>query len=357
MRSSRSTRTRRSAGRGLGRASRSRRLRPTARHSCSHASTACPKPPGSRWPPSPRRRSPRGLHPRRLRRSRPGARCRRGCPGPGDRRATAAVLASAACKRRLRSPDEDERRQLHGRLAGGTADPEERARHLALATTGPDAIVAVHSTRPPPMPVAEGRRKRLASSSSMRAGSRPRPIWRISSAASCRRPSPSSRPATRVAHERSSKAGRPHRARPERADALRLPGRCSLGRRLGGQLALLDEALERPERTRACVAGCSRRAPRHCTSCFRDGRREPRQRNGCRRRGTPPEAIPQSCAPRWRARFAKLNVGDALDRTMRDELMALSGQIEGLRVFQWPAFAHALTEVDTITSSRPIKPS
>ena len=45
--------------------------------------------------------------------------------------------------------------------------------------------------------------------------------------------------------------------------------------------------------------------------------------------------------------FAKLNVGGGLDRKMRDELMALSDRVEALRVFQWPAFAHALTEVDT----------
>jgi DNA-binding CsgD family transcriptional regulator len=34
------------------------------------------------------------------------------------------------------------RRRLHGRLAGLDLDPEERARHLALATTGPDGAVA-----------------------------------------------------------------------------------------------------------------------------------------------------------------------------------------------------------------------
>jgi hypothetical protein len=34
------------------------------------------------------------------------------------------------------------RRRLHGRLAGLVLDPEERARHLALATTGPDGTVA-----------------------------------------------------------------------------------------------------------------------------------------------------------------------------------------------------------------------
>ena len=45
--------------------------------------------------------------------------------------------------------------------------------------------------------------------------------------------------------------------------------------------------------------------------------------------------------------FAKLNVGGGLDRKMRDELMALSDRVEALRVFQWPVFAHALTEVDT----------
>jgi hypothetical protein len=36
----------------------------------------------------------------------------------------------------------DERRTLHVRLAGLMGDPEERARHLALAADGPDAQVA-----------------------------------------------------------------------------------------------------------------------------------------------------------------------------------------------------------------------
>jgi len=37
---------------------------------------------------------------------------------------------------------DQERRALHGRLAALTIDPEERARHLALATEGPDGAVA-----------------------------------------------------------------------------------------------------------------------------------------------------------------------------------------------------------------------
>ncbi|HWC31788.1 MAG TPA: AAA family ATPase, partial [Actinomycetota bacterium] len=37
---------------------------------------------------------------------------------------------------------ESERRSVHARLAEAVADPEEKARHLALAATGPDAAVA-----------------------------------------------------------------------------------------------------------------------------------------------------------------------------------------------------------------------
>ena len=78
------------------------------------------------------------------------------CPGAGpalDAAVDARVLEIDGPRLRFAHPllasgaygrlDEEERRQLHGRLAASTADPEERARHLALATTGPDAIVAV----------------------------------------------------------------------------------------------------------------------------------------------------------------------------------------------------------------------
>ena len=36
------------------------------------------------------------------------------------------------------------RRAVHGALAGSVADVEERARHMALAASGPDAVAASH---------------------------------------------------------------------------------------------------------------------------------------------------------------------------------------------------------------------
>jgi DNA-binding CsgD family transcriptional regulator len=57
----------------------------------------------------------------------------------GDRiRFAHPLLASAA----YASADPSERRSLHARLSRLVADPEERARHLALAATGPDERVA-----------------------------------------------------------------------------------------------------------------------------------------------------------------------------------------------------------------------
>ena len=57
----------------------------------------------------------------------------------GDRiRFTHPLLAAAA----VAGATPDQRRRLHGRLASASADPEERARHLALATLRPDAGVA-----------------------------------------------------------------------------------------------------------------------------------------------------------------------------------------------------------------------
>ncbi|MGH3024150.1 MAG: helix-turn-helix transcriptional regulator [Gaiellaceae bacterium] len=55
----------------------------------------------------------------------------------GDRvRFTHPLLAAAACG------SAESRRELHGRLAEIVVDPEERARHLALAARGPDPSVA-----------------------------------------------------------------------------------------------------------------------------------------------------------------------------------------------------------------------
>jgi DNA-binding CsgD family transcriptional regulator len=56
----------------------------------------------------------------------------------GQLRFTHPLLASVAYAQTPPS----ERRELHGRLAGVLDDPEERARHLALATEEPDAAVA-----------------------------------------------------------------------------------------------------------------------------------------------------------------------------------------------------------------------
>jgi DNA-binding CsgD family transcriptional regulator len=57
----------------------------------------------------------------------------------GDRiRFTHPLLAAAAAA----AATPEQRRRLHGRLASTSADPEERARHLALATVRPDAAVA-----------------------------------------------------------------------------------------------------------------------------------------------------------------------------------------------------------------------
>jgi DNA-binding CsgD family transcriptional regulator len=58
----------------------------------------------------------------------------------GERiRLTHPLLGSVAYRRL----DEDERRRLHGALAGAVSDAEERGRHLALAAEGPDEDVAV----------------------------------------------------------------------------------------------------------------------------------------------------------------------------------------------------------------------
>ena len=254
------------------------------------------------------------------------------------------LLASGAYGRL----DEEERRQLHGRLATSTADPEERARHLALATTDPDPIVAAQLDTA--AAYARGRGAPEAAGELELHASRLTP------------PSDATDLQRRVlsAAESFIQAGDPGRARAifeahversppglERADALRLLADVRSGDDWEAKLALLDQALAeagsnpglrgRLLEARSQALHFLLRAAGESLANAAEAVTE------ARRQGDPTVM----CSALASAIFAKLNVGGALDHRMRDELMALSDQVEALRVFQWPAFAHALTEVDT----------
>ena len=283
------------------------------------------------------------------------------CPGAGpalDAAVDARVLEIDGSRLRFSHPllasgaygrlGEEERRQLHGRLAATTADPEERARHLALATTIPDPIVAAQLDAA--AAYARGRGAPEAAGELELHASRLTP------------PSDATDFQRRVlsAAESFIQAGDPGRARaileahvdrsptgPERADALRLLADVRSGDDWEAKLALLDRALAeagadaglrgRLLEARSQALHFLLRAAGESLANAAEAVTE------ARRQGDPTVL----CSALASAIFAKLNVGDALDLKMRDELMALSDQVEALRVFQWPAFAHALTEVDT----------
>jgi DNA-binding CsgD family transcriptional regulator len=243
--------------------------------------------------------------------------------------------------------DEDERRALHGRLAAVIADPEERARHLALATVGPDAIVAVHLD---------------TAAAYARGRGAPEAAGELELQAS--RLTPPSDPAgvqrrVLAAAESFIQAGDPGRSRsileshvgrleagPERADALRLLADVRSGDDWQAKLELLDQALAeagtdpglrgRLLEARSQAFHFLLRAGHESLANATDAVAEARRQDDS-------EVL---CAALASAIFANLNVGGALDRAMRDELMELAGQVEDLRVFQWPAFAYALTEAD-----------
>jgi DNA-binding CsgD family transcriptional regulator len=254
------------------------------------------------------------------------------------------LLASGAYGRL----NEDERRQLHARLAAVIADPEQRARHLALATVAPDAIVAVQLDT-----AAAIARNRGA----------PEAAGELQLQASRLTPPPDATDLHRrvlSAAESFIQAGDPARARaileahvdrvepgPERADALRLLADVRSGDDWEAKLALLDRALaeagpdaalrgrllEARSQTFHFLLLSAGESLANATEALVEARRQ-----------DDPAVL---CSALASAIFAKLNVGDRLDRSLRDELMALSDQVEHLRVFQWPAYAHALTEVHT----------
>ena len=243
--------------------------------------------------------------------------------------------------------EEDERRTLHARLAAVIADPEQRARHLALATVDPDPIVAVQldtaaayargrgapeaagelelqaSRLTPPSDPAEVQRRILAAAESfIQAGD------------------PGRARAILEAHADALEAG------PERADALRLLADVRSGDDWQAKLELLDQALAEAgtdPRLRGRLLEARSQAFHFLLRSGPESLANATDAVAEARRQGDPAVL---CAALASAVFANLNVGGALDRSMRAELMALAGHVEELRVFQWPAFALALTEAD-----------
>ena len=101
------------------------------------------------------------------------------------------------------------RREIHARLAPLVADPEERARHLALAADGPDEAAAAALDDAAQRAVARGAPMLPASSPRSLAGSRLQIVSMTSAVGAWPRPSTRGSPATRSERARSSRACSP----------------------------------------------------------------------------------------------------------------------------------------------------
>ena len=242
---------------------------------------------------------------------------------------------------------EDEQRRLHERLASVIVDPGERARHLALAATGPDAIVAVELET-----AAEDATRRGAADSAgelVLMASRLTPSWQASDIQ------------RRVVAAASAfiRAGDPGRARvileehidrigpgPERADALRVLADVRSSDDWEAKLDTLDRSLEEAGPNPGLRSKILEARSQALLYVLRDA--DESLANAVEavaeaRRQDDPAVL---CSALSTLVFAKLNVGEPLDRVAQDEAIGLADRVEHLRVFQWPAYAVALTEID-----------
>jgi DNA-binding CsgD family transcriptional regulator len=282
------------------------------------------------------------------------------CPGSGealDAAVDASVLEIESTRVRFSHPllasgaygrlDEDERRQLHARLAAVIADPEQRARHLALATMAPDAIVAVQLdtaaayARGRGAPDAAGELELQASRLTPPSDAEDLQRRVLSAAESFIQAGDPGR-ARRIleAHIAGSKRG------PERSDALRLLADVRSSDDWEAKLTTLDQAFEEAgsdPALRSRILEARSQALYFLLRAANVGLANATEAVAEARHQDDPGVLVSALST---AIFARLNVGSDYDPRMRDEAMSLADRVEHLRVFQWPAFAFALTEVE-----------
>jgi DNA-binding CsgD family transcriptional regulator len=252
------------------------------------------------------------------------------------------LLASGAYSRL----DPDERRRLHERLAAAVSDAEQRARHLALASTGPDPIVAVELDT-----AAEHARRRGAPDTAGELALKARDLTPPSDTADLQR-------RTLFAAGAFIQAGDPDRARaileeyiarsergPALADAVRILADVRSSDDWEAKLELLDRALEEAGSDHGLRSRILEARSQALYFLLRDARESLVNATDAvidARRQDDPSVL---CSALASAMFAQFNVGDEMDPRIREEVMSLADKVERLRVFQWPAFAYALTEV------------
>jgi DNA-binding CsgD family transcriptional regulator len=242
--------------------------------------------------------------------------------------------------------DEAERRALHARLAKTVIEPEQRARHLALSTDAASEAVAAELDR-------------AASHARSRGGSDAAAELALQAA----RRTPVDDPAAvqrRIvaAGGYLIQAGDPTRARavledyvaatrpgPLRADALRMLADARSSDDWQAKIRLLEEALDEAgedHRLRGEILQALSQTKWHTA---RDARGEVALAMAAVAEAESQDDPVARCSAYLAAVFARLSGGQGLAVELLERAEALAPLVEHQRVFLWPAFCRALTDV------------
>ena len=241
--------------------------------------------------------------------------------------------------------DPTDRRRLHGRLAAVLADPEERARHLALSTDEPTATVASELE----LAAAHAGSRGASDAGAELALQAARHTPRDDTDALCRR--------TVAAGGYLIRAGDPSRAEevlgsyvtsakpgPGRADALRVLAEARVSHDWGAKAGLLGQALDEAGQNhllRSQILEALANA-----EWFTVGDALVAQSTAA---AAVTEAEAQDdpagrCTAYCTAVHARVRAGEPVPTELLDRAMALAPRVEYLQVFRWPAFCQALTD-------------
>jgi DNA-binding CsgD family transcriptional regulator len=263
--------------------------------------------------------------------------------GAGRLRFTHPLLAAAAYGRL----DPEERRRLHRRLSEVAPDPEQCARHLALASEGPDEAVAARLEA-----AAFHARARAATEAG----------------AELAREAASRTPAADVTARRRRavaaagllvQAGDPAAARrlledlvdtlppgADRAEALLALADTRSADDWRAKMRLLGEALVEAgddHRLRSAILEQRSQAKYHLLVDAAGSLADARDAVDAARHQDDPAVLSSALQA---GAFAEANLGAVYDPALIDEALALEPQVQHLRVFLWPSFAAALIDLD-----------
>lgn len=239
-----------------------------------------------------------------------------------------------------------ERRGLHATLAAVATDPEERARHLALSVDGQREDVAAQLEW-----AAGSARSRGASDAAAE----------LALLAAHRTPEDSGDALRRrviAAGGWYIEAGDPARARvileaqvartppgPARADMLRVLADARSSDDWEAKIRVLEQALDEAatdHRLRAQILEALAQAMWHTA---RDARRQLELATAAVAEAEAQDDPVARCSAYLVAVFARQSAGEGLAVDLLDSAAALAARVEHLRVFLWPAFVEALTDI------------